>query len=87
MTDCDALSVAAAAALSPAAIAFLTCFTAVRNDERRLALCLFLTVACRARLRAWALFAMRIFLRNLEEQKKTKHNSTLRQFAQTRARA
>src|SRR6516165_148243 len=57
-TACEALSVAAAAALSPAAIAFLTCLTAVRNDERRLALCLFLVIACRARLRAWALFAI-----------------------------
>jgi hypothetical protein len=54
----------------------------VRNDERRLALCLFLVIACRARLRAWALFAMLFFLRNLEETKKTKHNSILRQLAQ-----
>jgi len=71
MTTCETLSVAAAAALSPAAIAFFTCLTAVRNDERRLALCLFLVVACRARLRAWALLAIGIFLRNLEETKKT----------------
>src|SRR5215831_3968082 len=61
MTACEALSVAAAAALSPAAIAFLTCLTAVRNDERRLALCLFLVIACRPRFRAWAVFAICAF--------------------------
>src|SRR6185436_4964993 len=58
MTACEALSFSIATALSPPAIAFLTSFTAVRNDERRLALCLLVCPACRARFLAWALFAM-----------------------------
>src|SRR6185369_496893 len=60
MTACEALSFSAAAALSPPAIALRTALTAVRNDERRLALCLLVCAACRARFLAWALFGMRL---------------------------
>jgi len=47
-----------AAFLSPAAIAFLTSRIALRNSERRAALCRRCFSACRARLRADAMLAM-----------------------------
>jgi hypothetical protein len=47
-----------AALLSPASIAFLTFFTAVRSSERRLALCWRCCSLCRERFLAEAVFAM-----------------------------
>jgi len=48
----------AAAALSPVAMAVRTCLIAVRSMERRLELCLLRATDWRARLRAWAVFAI-----------------------------
>src|SRR6185312_15574710 len=58
ITACDSRNVAAAAALSPAAIAFLTFLTAVRSADFWLALRWRVVSACRARLRACAVFAI-----------------------------
>ena len=58
IADCDACIVFAAAALSPASIAYFTFLTALRSSDLRLALRLRVASACRARLRACAEFAM-----------------------------
>jgi len=47
-----------ASTLSPAAIAARTRFIDVRNIERKLELCMLRATDWRARLRAWAVFAM-----------------------------
>ena len=61
MTLVEARNWASAAALSPAATALRTFLMAVRRRERRLLLCAFSWTAWRARLRAYAMFAMERF--------------------------
>src|SRR5213080_786847 len=58
ITDCCAWNSFIAAALSPAAIAFLTFLTALRSADFRLALRLRVASACRARFLACAVLAI-----------------------------
>src|SRR6266567_1192668 len=60
ITACCACISLVAAALSPASTALRTFLTAVRSADFKLALCRRVVSACRARFRAWAVFAMRI---------------------------
>src|SRR5436189_4977032 len=74
MIDCCDCNSLVAAVLSPAVIAFLTFFTALRSDDLRPALRCRVFSAWRARFRAWAEFAMKNPCL-LESLKKTEHNS------------
>src|SRR5258705_5690075 len=58
ITACDAFNFCVAAALSPLWIALRTCFTAVRSDDLKLALCLLLFPSFRARFLSSAPFAL-----------------------------
>src|SRR5208283_280481 len=70
ITPCCAWNTFSAAALSPAAMAFLTLRTALRSADFRLALRLCVAADCRARFFACAVFAINAFPRVFWRDKK-----------------